>query len=208
VGAADGKLIAYFQQKVLRTDEPDDTGIGVAGVSVPPSPELRAHCEALTRALRYTGIGCIQFLVDDRTGSVAFLEFNARMDSTAALPYRMGLDYPLLAVQLAVYRKARALGLSDAERLLPRGHPETYAAGVSYHWVHGDFGAFLDELRKGKMDARAILARACSMLWLALRSYHLTFDWRDPLPTMHMFWRKYLKNPLRRRLPVARPLAR
>jgi predicted ATP-grasp superfamily ATP-dependent carboligase len=208
VAAADGKLIAYFQQKVLRTDEPDDTGIGVAGVSVPPSPELRAHCEALTGALRYTGIGCIQFLVDDRTGSVAFLEFNARMDSTTALPYRMGLDYPLLAIQLAVYRKARASGLSDAERLLPGAHPETYATGVSYHWLHGDFGALLDELRKGKMDAGAMLVRACSMLWLSLRSYHLTFDWRDPLPTMHMFWRKYLKNPLRRRLPIVRPLAR
>jgi len=40
IGAADGRLIAYFEQKVLRTDEPDDTGVGV---SVPPSPQLRAH---------------------------------------------------------------------------------------------------------------------------------------------------------------------
>jgi hypothetical protein len=53
-----------------------------------------------------------------------------------------------------------------------------------------------------------MLVRASSMAWLALRSYHLTFDWRDPLPTLHMFWRKYLGNPLRRRLPLARPLPR
>lgn len=208
VGAADGKLVAYFQQKVLRTDEPDDTGIGVAGASIDPWPELRAHCEALTMALGYTGIGCIQFLVDEHTGSVAFLEFNARMDSTAALPYRMGLDYPLLAIELARYRKAQKAGRADAQRLLPRPHAERYPAGVTYHWLYGDAGALLSELRSGKMRPRALLLRACSLVWLSLRSYHLTFDWRDPLPTVHMFWCQYLKNPLLRRLPVVRPAAR
>lgn len=208
VGAADGKLIAYFQQKVLRTDEPDHTGSGVAAVSVAPSAELRAHCEALTRALRYTGVGCIQFLVNEGTASAAFLEFNARMDSTTALPYRMGLDYPLLAMQLAVYRKACARGRTDAERLLPAPHPATYPAGTAYHWLQGDLEAFRSELRSGKMPARAIIPRVCSMAWLSMRSYHLTFDWRDPLPSIHMFWRKYLKNLRRRRLPIARPAAR
>ena len=208
VAALDGQLLAYFQQKVLRTDEPDDTGIGVAGIAVPPSRELREHCEALTMALGYTGIGCIQFLIDEQTGAVAFLEFNARMDSTAALPYHMGLDYPLLAIKLAAYRKARAAGRADASRLLPQPHPESYASGSSYHWLHGDLGAFLTELKSSRMSARAVISRLCSMAWLSLRSHHLTFDWRDPLPTLHMFWQTYLENPLRRRLPIARLLAR
>lgn len=208
IGAADGRLIAYFQQKVLRTDEPDDTGIGVAGVSVPPSPALRAHCAALTEALRYTGIGCIQFLIDEPTGKVAFLEFNARMDSTVALPYRMGLDYPLLAIELAAYRKARASGRSDTQRLLPAPHPDAYPAGRTYHWLHGDLVALLAELRGRRLGALGLARRALDIAWLALRSYHLTFDWRDPLPTIQMFWRKFLKNPLRRRLPLARALSR
>jgi biotin carboxylase len=208
IAAADGRLVAYFQQKVLRTDESDETGIGVAGVSVAPCPELRRHCEALTLALRYTGIGCIQFLVDETSGQAAFLEFNARMDSTAALPYRMGLDYPLLALRLADYRRARAAGRTDAERLLPAPQPQTYPSGTTYHWLLGDVSRFIAELRSGRADAVALIERAFSMVWLSLRSYHLTFDWRDPLPTLHMFWRKYLRNPLRRRLPVARPLAR
>ena len=208
VAAADGQLVAYFQQKVLRTDEPDDTGIGVAGVSVAPSAQLRAYCEALTKALRYTGIGCVQFLVDEGSGKIAFLEFNARMDSTAALPYRMGLDFPLLAMQLARYRKARAAGRTDAERLLPAAQAPDYPAGTSYHWLLGDLGVFLRDLRSGKASPGALIARAFSMAWLSLRSYHLTYDWRDPLPTLHMFWRKYLSNPLRRRLPVARPVPR
>lgn len=208
LAAADGKLIAYFQQKVLRTDEPDDTGIGVAGVSVAPSPELRAYCETLTRALGYTGIGCIQFLVDEASASVAFLEFNARMDSTAALPYRMGLDYPLLAMELAAYRKARDAGRSDAARLLPQPHPALYQTGITYHSLLGDLSTFFAERRRGKLGARASVARIAEMAWLSLRSYHLTFDWRDPLPAAHMFWRKFLENPLRRRLPVVRPQPR
>ena len=208
IGAADGALMAYFQQKVLRTDEPDDTGIGVAGVSVPPSAQLRAHCEALTRRLRYTGIGCVQFLVDEHSGAVAFLEFNARMDSTAALPYRMGLDYPLLAIQLAAYRKARAAGRSDAARLLPAPYPDAYPAGKTYHWLHGHLTAWLNDLRARRSGPVKLAREALGMAWLAARSYHLTFDWRDPLPTAQMFWRKFLKNPLCRRLPLARALSR
>ena len=208
IAAADGRLLAYFQQKVLRTDEPDDTGIGVAGMSVAPSRALRAHCEALTRALRYTGIGCIQFLLDESSGTAAFLEFNARMDSTAALPYCMGIDYPLLAVQLAAYRAARAAGRDDAGRLLPAPLAQDYAVGKTYHWLQGDLAACLAELRAGALGPTRLPARALSMGALALTSHHLTFDWRDPLPALHMFWRKYLKARLRRRLPVSRPVPR
>ncbi len=80
--------------------------------------------------------------------------------------------------------------------------------GVTYHWLHGDFGRFVGELRRGKLSARAALTRAAGIAWLALRSYHLTFDWRDPLPALHMFWNRYVKNPFRRRLPVARAVPR
>ena len=208
IAAADGRLLAYFQQKVLRTDEPDDTGIGVAGVSVAPSPVLRGHCEAMTRALRYTGIGCIQFLLDERTGEVSFLEFNARMDSTAALPCHMGLDYPLLALQLAAYRRARSAGQRTAQLLLPAPLADEYAPGMTYHWLHGDLRSLLDELRRGAMGPAKLALRAADMARLSLSGCHLTFDWRDPLPALHMFWRKFLQAPLSRRLPAFGPVPR
>jgi biotin carboxylase len=208
VAAADGCLLGYFQQKVLRTDEPDHTGIGVTGVSVAPSPVLRAHCERLTQALRYTGIGCIQFMVDEPSASVAFLEFNARMDSTAALPYRMGLDYPLLGMQLAAYRKARAAGRSDARRLLPEPLAPDYPVGQAYHWLYGDLKACLGEVRRGSVGLRRLAAWTLDMARRSLGSHHLTFDWRDPLPTLHLFWRKFLEAPLRRRLPAFRTATR
>jgi glutathione synthase/RimK-type ligase-like ATP-grasp enzyme len=194
VACADGRLIGYFQQRVLSTDELDDTGIGTAGEAVQPMPELRAHCERLTQALAYTGIGCIQFLVDESAGSAGFLEFNARMDSTAVLPYRLGYDYPLLAVELARYRRSRCG--------VPPGFREPYAVGRTYHWLRGDFRAWLDALRGRRVDSVSLCAWALRMVGMTLRSHHLTFEWRDPLPTLDMYWQQFAKPALRR---LARP---
>lgn len=190
VASADGRLVAYFQQKVLSTDELDDTGIGTAGVSVAPMPELRAHCEQLTLALGYTGIGCIQFLVDDATGAVGFLEFNARMDSTAALPYALGYDYPLIAVELARYRRWR--------QEQPSALARPYACGKSYHWLLGDFVAWQASVRNRRASAATLAVWAFKMSWMTLRSHPLTFEWRDPLPTLHMYWRAVARPALRR----------
>jgi predicted ATP-grasp superfamily ATP-dependent carboligase len=96
VAAVDGRVIAYFQQE---------------------TPSLRAHCEALAKALGYTGVGCIRFVVDGRSGSAAFLEFSPRTDRFA-----------LLAVQLAVYRKSRG-----AECPLPP-HPVICAETPIFDW--------------------------------------------------------------------------
>jgi predicted ATP-grasp superfamily ATP-dependent carboligase len=196
VACADGRLIGYFQQKVLSTDELDDTGIGTAGMSVAPTPELRAHCERLTQALDYTGIGCIQFLVDEAAGTAGFLELNARMDSTAALPYRLGYDYPLLAVELARYRRS--------QRGRPAGFAPAYAPGKTYYWLYGDLGAWVSA-RKHRISAAALAAWALRMAWMSLRSHHLTFDWRDPLPTLDMYRQRVARLALRRLQRGARP---
>ncbi len=194
VAFANGRLIAFFQQKVLSTDELDDTGIGTAGISVPPCERLRSHCERLGAALGYTGIGCIQFLVDDDTADVGFLEFNARMDSTAALPYRLGYDYPLLAVRLAQFRRG----------LRPPPEPVTqpYRIGETYHWLLGDLWAFIGEARGRRLPPAALAARALRMARLGLTSHHLTFEWRDPLPTLHMYWQHFGRRLVRRLHPA------
>jgi hypothetical protein len=90
VAAPGGKLIACFH---------------------PERPSVHAHCEAIVKALGYTGVGCVHFLVEERSGRVAFLEFSPRTDR-----------FPLLALQLAVYRKARGAGRPGAERLPPAPH--------------------------------------------------------------------------------------
>lgn len=197
IAAADGELLAYFEQKVLRTDELDDTGIGTAGISVEPTARLRGHCERLLKALDYTGIGCVQFLVDGN--EVAFLEVNPRMDSTAALPYRLGYDFPRLAIRLAAYRKARSAGLQSlAACLRPGPVLERYAIGERYHWLYGEMHAWREATRDGGLAASDLASWALELMASALVSHHLTFEAADPLPTLHAYWKKYARNPARR----------
>lgn len=188
VAADDGELIAYFQQKVIRTDELDDTGIGVAGVSVPPDPRLRAWCVDLVRAVGYSGVGCIQFLVDE-AGDAWFLEFNARMDSTAALPYRLGYDFPRFAMRIA--------GAQRAGRRAPSSGAY-YATGKKYHWTYGDVHCWIQAARRGERSLAQLAAWALRIVWDASSSYHLTWDMLDPMPTLSMFTRKFLAPALKR----------
>lgn len=192
VAADGGELIAYFEQKVIRTDELDDTGIGVAGVSVAPSPRLRGWCADLVRAVGYSGIGCIQFLVDEASGAAAFLEFNARMDSTAALPYRLGYDFPRFALRIAGARR-------HGRRAPAAG--AFYQPGKKYHWLYGDLYAWVEAARRGRLGAGALARWALRIAWDASSSYHLTWDLLDPLPTLHQFSRRFIEPALRRFQP-------
>jgi carbamoylphosphate synthase large subunit len=192
VAADGGELVAYFQQKVVRTDELDDTGIGVAGVSVAPSPQLRAWCAALVRAVGYSGIGCIQFLVDEASGEAWFLEFNARMDSTAALPYRLGYDFPRFAMRIAgARRQGRRAPSSSAY----------YPPGKKYHWLYGDIYSWIEAARHGRRSPAALAGWALRIAWDASSSYHLTWDLLDPMPTLCQFSRRFLGPALRRFQP-------
>jgi predicted ATP-grasp superfamily ATP-dependent carboligase len=189
VAADEGELIAYFQQKVLRTDELDDTGIGVAGVSVPPDARLRAWCAQLVRAVGYSGVGCIQFLVDEASGEAWFLEFNARMDSTAALPYRLGYDFPRFAMRIAGARRAGRRAPSSGAY---------YAPGKKYHWTIGDAHCWLQAARRGRRSPAQLAAWALRIAWDASSSYHLTWDLLDPMPTLSLFSRKFVTPALKR----------
>lgn len=192
IAADRGRIVAFFQQRVLRTDEFDGTGIGVEGVSVPISPELRAYCERLAAVLGYHGIGCIQFMVDENSGTVAFLEVNPRMDSTAALPYRLGYDYPRIAVEIAA-------------RNAPAPLTTAYRAGKHYHWLYGDALGWLACRKQGRQSGAELLDWALKILWSTLTSHHhLTWDARDPIPTLHLYWKKLFEAVLKRLPPTRR----
>lgn len=194
VGAAAGKLVAYFEQTVTRTDELDCTGIGIEGTSVAPSATLRAYCKSLLESLGYNGIGCIQFLVDKRSGGVEFLEFNPRMDSTTSLPYKLGYDFPKLAIEL-VRHDVRWSGAQIGERAVAADVAllsASYPYGEHYHWLYGDLLSWHNALRNRHRTVGQLGLWALRSFWVALISHHLTWDVRDPLPTLYVFWRKLL----------------
>jgi predicted ATP-grasp superfamily ATP-dependent carboligase len=174
IAALGGELIAYFENRNLRTDRPDGTGFGVEWVSVEPTLELRRHCEALVRAVDYTGVGLLQFLVEE--GRPYFLELNPRLGMPWELSLRCGLDFATLAVRCADK-------LRDPAAALP-AVPGDYAVGKRCHWLLGDLVA-LAVAARGTLELLRRLAATIAS-WLRA-DFHLAWSWGDPLPTLYLY---------------------
>ena len=142
--AWDGELRTYSEHRVLRTDRPNGTGLAVDSVSIPATPSLRQHTEALARHFHYTGIGCVQFLVDTVSGATAFLELNPRLDAACSLPVACGCDLPLWALEIARRRAG------DRGDLPADAH---YRVGVRGNWLLGDIRARAKASRSGMPGA-------------------------------------------------------
>jgi predicted ATP-grasp superfamily ATP-dependent carboligase len=177
--ADQGELLAYFEQRVLRTDRPDYTGFGVDGDSVPPTTALRNHTAKLIRELGYSGLGCVQFLVDEVRGTTSLLELNPRLDATCAVPYYCGYDFPAMAVELFAYRRQIASNRPANDSIYP------LRRGV---WSSGDLTKLGQDIRRQRISWGEVLRRLLRIarsFWLA--DFHLTWSWRDPLPTWYVF---------------------
>ncbi len=186
--AHDGKLLAYFEQQVLRTDCQDGTGYGVDGISVVPSESLRRYCEQLLTHLNYSGAGCVQWLVNARDGSASLLEINPRLDATCAIPYYCGYDFPLMALNYARYRRG--------ELTAPPRNDAPYLAGRRGVWFVGDLKGLLTAARHGRVGMQGAMV----WWWRAVRAFlsadmHLTWSRADPLPALFMAVRLVL-SPL------------
>jgi predicted ATP-grasp superfamily ATP-dependent carboligase len=181
--ADQGELLAYFEQRVLRTDRPDYTGFGVDGESVPPTAALKDHTAKLIRELGYSGPGCVQFLVlvDGARSTASLLELNPRLDATCAIPYYCGYDFPAMAVELAAYRRQIAASRPANGSVYP------LRRGV---WSSGDLIRLGQDIRERRISWGEALGRFLRIgrsFWLA--DFHLTWSWRDPLPTLYVFAR-------------------
>jgi predicted ATP-grasp superfamily ATP-dependent carboligase len=176
--ADQGELLAYFEQRVLRTDRPDYTGYGVDGEAVPPTPLLKNHTAKLVGELGYSGLGCVQFLVDEVRGTTSLLELNPRLDATCAIPYYCGYDFPAMAVKLAAYRRQIVSSRPACNSIYP------LRRGV---WSSGDLTTLGQDIRGLRVSWGEVLDRLLRIarsFWLA--DFHLTWSWRDPLPTCYV----------------------
>ena len=179
--ADQGGLLAYFEQRVLRTDRPDYTGYGVDGEAVPPTSLLKDHTAKLIGALGYSGLGCVQFLVDDMRGTTYLLELNPRLDATCAIPYYCGYDFPAMAVELAACQRQVTSSRPANHSIYP------LRRGV---WSSGELTRLGQDIRRqrvswGKVPGRLLrIARS-----FCVADFHLTWSWRDPLPTCYVFAR-------------------
>lgn len=195
-----GEIVSYFENKVLRTETYDYSGYAVESVSVRPSSRLKYYCELLTRKLAYTGIGFVQFHVNIEDGSSCFLEFNPRMGGSHALPYYCGVDFPKQAIDSHQY-------LSGKITSLPQ-YSKDYRPGMRIHWLFGDITGMLKELKRKEISVlQGIVWLLRIIITLFRAPHHMTWSWKDPLPTLVLYKQEFLNiitNRLNRlRLPKA-----
>jgi predicted ATP-grasp superfamily ATP-dependent carboligase len=174
--AQDGRALRCLEVRILRTDSLDGTGLSVDGEIIAPTPSLTEYVSRLLRRLDYTGIGCAQFLVDTTTGDISFLEINPRIAGSHRCTEIAGMDLTRFAIRLA------------ARTVFPdRVEPFLYAPGWRYCWTYGDLGGLKNGLAAGEIGiVQAVVWLARAARSLALADVHLTFDRRDPTPSIRL----------------------
>jgi predicted ATP-grasp superfamily ATP-dependent carboligase len=175
--AKNGHLESYFESRVLRTDRLDGTGFGVEVVSVEPTLPLRRHCEALAKGLNYSGVGTAQFLVEQITGEMNFLELNPRLDANCALSYRCGQDFPRLALECTIGPFTNDTGQATSR--------DSYPLNKHVYWMFGDLQGCLQATRWKEVSRAAWLTWVLRALRALRRANYLTtWAWNDPLPML------------------------
>jgi biotin carboxylase len=156
---------------------------------VAASPILRQYVDCLVQRLGYTGVGLAQFIVDEASGSVCFLEVNPRLGVNTVFPLRCGLDLPRLAVSVAC-------GLP----LPSPADPFSYPIGVRYVWTFGDLVALAEARRGGEVSApQAVRWLGRTLKACITADVHATWSLTDPRPTLSLYG-TYLMGVVRRRL--------
>jgi len=172
--AEHGRLNVLGQSRALRTDRIDETGLSVAGLTVKPNPELVGYCQTIVGHLNYSGVGCMQFLIDRNQQRVSFLEHNPRLGAGFALIYHSGLDLPKLMLESAN---------GEMKTCTVTNYP--CESGRRYAWLTGDLIGLKRATSDGEVDARSTGMWILRILYSALSSsVHITWDWRDPRPTI------------------------
>lgn len=173
--AVDGKVCRYLHAVITRTDRKDGSGLAVDGKTIAPDPTLRRYTETLAAELDYTGVGCAQFLVDEATGAVSFLEINARIAGNHAVPEHCGLD-------LGAFLIAVAVG-DDIDRAPREGRAE-----VRYSWLAGDLDGLKSSWRRGELSTAETISWARKVVTTAWGAHlDMMFNWRDPMPGLVTF---------------------
>ena len=192
--AHQGTVFRYLHAKIERTDQPDGSGLALEGVTIDPCPVLEGYVQKLIKALNYSGIGCVQFLVDEARGQNFLLEINPRIAGNHALPEFAGLDLGGCLTDLAL-SKNRAAELSYGR------------ANVRYTWLAGECESIRARWRAGHMRfsemLKALVGATSAWLRSDLDMAIGRNDWKpgvvtlcDSLPIIGRFTRRRFQRGL------------
>jgi protein-tyrosine-phosphatase len=165
----EGQVLAAFEHE--RVHEPVEGGGSTYRKSVPLSPERYAAACRLMQAIRYTGVGMVEFKVNPATGAWVLMEINGRFWGSLPLSLAAGADFPLYLYEMLV----------EGRRQFPR----EYSLGVySRSWML-DLRWLVRNFITDRTDPTLLTVP----LWkIALEPLHLfrehidALTWDDPAP--------------------------
>ena len=190
--AESGRISEIFETKVEKTNRLNGTGFGVMGLGVESSPVWCEYTSRLVRHLNYEGVGCLQYLIDPKTGESCFLELNARLGANYGHIQKSGID-------LARRWVDQVAGLVSIEnQVQPRSRKLRYA------WTYGDCLGLERSVSEGEMPPAQAFRYMVGIIARAVRAdVHLDWSWNDPLPAIYLY-SEYIARIFRRPLPFRR----
>ena len=126
-----GEPLVTYQHEQIRQNSWVGGG-GIYRVSA-YSTRVDTLAEKLLRQLDWSGLACIEYLKDDRTGEWKFLEINPRVWQSMPEALRAGVDFPYHYWQTAT---------GDGSHI-----ESDYAAGVGCHNAYGELSHLLSIFR-------------------------------------------------------------
>jgi predicted ATP-grasp superfamily ATP-dependent carboligase len=99
-------------------------------------PAAKTHAVALLQAMGWRGVAMVEFKQNSRDGSLRLMEINGRFWGSLQLAVDAGVDFPALAVEVALGRK--------------RAPVESYRVGTRSRWWWGDVDAMLALLLRSR----------------------------------------------------------
>jgi predicted ATP-grasp superfamily ATP-dependent carboligase len=134
-----GRLLTAFAHRRLR-EKPPSGGVSVLRESVDADPVLVDCANRLLAPLGWHGVAMVEFKRDRQTGQPFLMEVNGRFWGSLQLAIDAGVDFPLLACQLALGG--------------PVDLPSAYRVGVRSRWLLGDLDHLLLRLFRRDCDLR------------------------------------------------------
>jgi len=182
--ASSGRLVGYLQARVARTDAFDGTGGGVEFESIPPTMDVLQAISRFVEASEYSGPGVIQFIRQEHTDELFFVENNPRLAACVAHTIQAGVDCPLLTLQAT----------TNAGHAPP--NVDIRSASCKYHyrlyWLQRDLISWMSSIPEfksmGNLDWIRLIVRS-----LRKSDGDVFWDWRDPVPAILVYTRCFAR---------------
>ncbi|MET0533573.1 MAG: ATP-grasp domain-containing protein [Steroidobacter sp.] len=130
-------VLATFSHRRIR-EKPPSGGVSVLCESALVDPVAKKQAIALLKAMGWRGVAMVEFKQNSRDGSLRLMEINGRFWGSLQLAIDAGVDFPALAVDVALDRKRAAL--------------ESYRVGTRSRWLWGDVDAMLALLFRSRQQ--------------------------------------------------------